>query len=486
MKEGVIEQIDTPLIVAFLDDLEHQRGVSVRSRNLRLTAIHSFFRYAAFDRIGRSDKLQPADDSRVDAEGRLVDGTGGNPRGRYSVHFHRSGVHHDGQPARVIGAAVTDSPGWGFVNHSSYVEFVDNVAYDVAGSAFVTEAGDEIGAFHRNIAIHAEGSAEDVNARVALQDFGHQGDGFWFQGGGVAVTDNVAVGQSGSGFFYYTQGLLESGERTLFRADNLVDRSLAAGAEFVDVGSVPLVNFSNNTVYTSSVGARVRYNLRGASHDAESYVRDLTAWNNEEGLHLHYSSNLVIDRALILREGPLYDATGIRGNAVTEDVRFESIRVIGYKEGIEIPRRGQHVINGGFFNNQNNIIVTTPLEEHRSLLITGDVTFGELSPKFLGSATQKDVLMWADFRPFNGRVDHVFFPHQVTLDYGPYSNQRLYYPAQVADSIPFPSAEPGVPIVYVGKTNAKLFTQFGLIVGGGYAPNNALSIDEIVGFIARS
>jgi site-specific recombinase XerD len=44
-----IEQINTPLIMAFLDDLEHQRGVSVRSRNLRLTAIHSFFRYTAFE-----------------------------------------------------------------------------------------------------------------------------------------------------------------------------------------------------------------------------------------------------------------------------------------------------------------------------------------------------------------------------------------------------------------------------------------------------
>ena len=38
------EEIDAPLIVAFLDDLEKHRGVSVRSRNLRLTAIHSFFR----------------------------------------------------------------------------------------------------------------------------------------------------------------------------------------------------------------------------------------------------------------------------------------------------------------------------------------------------------------------------------------------------------------------------------------------------------
>jgi site-specific recombinase XerD len=41
--------IDTPLIVAFLNHLENHRGLSARSRNLRLTAIHSFFRYAAFE-----------------------------------------------------------------------------------------------------------------------------------------------------------------------------------------------------------------------------------------------------------------------------------------------------------------------------------------------------------------------------------------------------------------------------------------------------
>ena len=43
------EQIDAALITAFLDDLETSRNVSVRTRNLRLTAIHSFFRFAAFE-----------------------------------------------------------------------------------------------------------------------------------------------------------------------------------------------------------------------------------------------------------------------------------------------------------------------------------------------------------------------------------------------------------------------------------------------------
>jgi site-specific recombinase XerD len=52
------EEIDVPLIVAFLDDLEKRQGVSIRSRNLRLTAIHSFFRYAAFEAPAHSAQIQ--------------------------------------------------------------------------------------------------------------------------------------------------------------------------------------------------------------------------------------------------------------------------------------------------------------------------------------------------------------------------------------------------------------------------------------------
>ena len=43
------QEIDTPLIMAFLDHLETHQGVSTRSRNLRLTAIRSFFRFATFE-----------------------------------------------------------------------------------------------------------------------------------------------------------------------------------------------------------------------------------------------------------------------------------------------------------------------------------------------------------------------------------------------------------------------------------------------------
>lgn len=44
-----LDDIDAPLVAAFLDDLEAARGVTARTRNLRLTAVHSFFRYASYE-----------------------------------------------------------------------------------------------------------------------------------------------------------------------------------------------------------------------------------------------------------------------------------------------------------------------------------------------------------------------------------------------------------------------------------------------------
>ena len=52
-----VEEVDAPLIVTFLEDLE-RHGLSIRSRNLRLTAFHSFFRYAAFELPTHAAQIQ--------------------------------------------------------------------------------------------------------------------------------------------------------------------------------------------------------------------------------------------------------------------------------------------------------------------------------------------------------------------------------------------------------------------------------------------
>ncbi len=42
-----LEDLDAPLISAFLDHLEQRRGNSIRTRNARLAAVHSLFRFVA-------------------------------------------------------------------------------------------------------------------------------------------------------------------------------------------------------------------------------------------------------------------------------------------------------------------------------------------------------------------------------------------------------------------------------------------------------
>ena len=54
----IVEEIDAPLISDFLKDLEEKRGISARTRNLRLTAIRSFFRYIAYELPDCSDLIQ--------------------------------------------------------------------------------------------------------------------------------------------------------------------------------------------------------------------------------------------------------------------------------------------------------------------------------------------------------------------------------------------------------------------------------------------
>ncbi len=53
-----LEDLDAPLVCAFLDYLEKERGNTTRTRNARLAAIRSFFRYAAMREPAASGLIQ--------------------------------------------------------------------------------------------------------------------------------------------------------------------------------------------------------------------------------------------------------------------------------------------------------------------------------------------------------------------------------------------------------------------------------------------
>jgi integrase/recombinase XerD len=53
-----IQDLNAPLIGEFLDHLETERGNSVRTRNARLAAVHSLFRYAALHHPEHAASIQ--------------------------------------------------------------------------------------------------------------------------------------------------------------------------------------------------------------------------------------------------------------------------------------------------------------------------------------------------------------------------------------------------------------------------------------------
>lgn len=448
----------------------HQRDVTVS--------------YAAVQDLGRTDKQVLADNPIIDASGNVQPGTGTNPRGRYALHFHRNGVINDGNPATVHGSVVSGSPGWGFVNHSSFVEFTDNVAYDAVGSAFVTEAGDEIGSFIGNLAVRGTGSGDTLSSRNLDQDFAHQGDGFWFQGAGVHVEDNVATGQAGHGFIFFTLGLLEPGLGVRqFLSSNLADPSIAGGAPTISVHDVPIQEFRNNSVYASEIGVGVLFSLLSADHGQGSVIEDITAWNNRTGIDLPYTANMLVRDVTVIHYDPLIGETGIDSNDVTGSVTYENANVDGYLIGLRAPARGTNIIDGGTFRNVVNVLVDTATDV-RNLTITGAIDFqGWVSPQF-----GFDVWMIPNLSLTQNTTDlqHVFLSDMVLLDYGSYSNQQVFFQEQTAEFVPFPQDEPGVLNEWIGLTGQELFNQFGLRLGDAWVPSDAVTNNRIVGLIAQS
>lgn len=465
--------------------------------------------YAAFEDLGRTNKLEILDPAYFDEDGEFVEGTGLNETGRYSVHFHRTGIDASTAPATVTGSVVAGNPGWGFVNHSSYVEFTDNVAYDVTGAAFNTEAGDEIGSFVGNLAIKMHGSREEPQSRQIHGDFGHAGDGFWLQGPGVWVEDNIVSGATGSGLILYAEALFQDGLGiTTFPTVNLPDPSAAEGAANVPVTLAPLARFSGNTAYGSALGAQIYYHRtfiviedeqvpQASLEFAPSVMEDMQLWGNANGMRINYTVDTTFRNIEIIGPADGLGDTGFdalnfynRGTHLYENMRIE-----GYEVGFAVPRSGVVTVDGGRFDNLVDFMITEPRQLGRRLLFTGDIAFGDLAEGVVNGDTIERVYfeMAADQRPAaDSANEHYFLDDQVLLDFGPYDGQQLYFFEQEADHVLFaempeqltpddPGPEVGEEII--GLTNAEIRELLGLTVGGAIAPDDAVEVERVVGLL---
>jgi hypothetical protein len=319
------------------------RNVVVMSQNVDVNARrgHVMFMHsqnvqihnAGFYGLGRTDKRNPVNDPVFDEDCDLVDNTGLNRRGRYAVHFHRTGVNGAKTPAVIDGSVVVDSPGWGFVNHDSFVHMADNVGFDVVGAAFVTEVGNEIGSFRRNLAIHSTGSGDGLESREDIFDFGHQGHGFWFQGPGVEVEGNIAANQKNAAFIFFT----ESSE-ALFDAANMTDPTLAAGRAQVPVGSVPLRLVRDNLAFASGSGLETWFHLTNMT-SGQSYIENFTAWNTHRAMFMPYTGQTTVVSPLLIGNRSHPYGTAIGRNDVTNNITYTDVHLAGWEVGIDAPMR---------------------------------------------------------------------------------------------------------------------------------------------------
>ncbi|UII79887.1 T9SS type A sorting domain-containing protein [Flagellimonas sp. CMM7] len=292
--------------------------------------------------MGRTDKTQPVNDFQAFIIGDMNQinrnflpgdpgspeleagenqwGSNTNPRGRYSVHFHRSLENESPQTegdaiprAQVQGVTVFNDPGWGYVSHSSSVDFIENASYGVVGGAFNTEAGDELGSFVRNIALRTVNPTDpfgnpsageaDLNLREGGMDFAFQGDAYWFHSHGVTIRDNVAAGVSGHSYVFWPEGLIEIGkgqrrgqvnwhlssaQRALVgTASSHPDPELNGIPWQFDCWLIPAKPFQNNTAYSTSKGVSLFYAHSRFLNNLEPANPQLPA--GTQGLYNHVS-----------------------------------------------------------------------------------------------------------------------------------------------------------------------------------------------------
>ncbi len=439
--------------------------------------------YAGFYGLGRTDKREELNDVYYEIDEEMVgndnnapihftveQGEATNIRGRYAIHFHRGGTNPMAGSAIVNGSVVVDSPGWGFVNHSSNINFIDNVSYDVQGAGFYTEAGDEVGSMIGNIAIRTVNDAFVLDDLGAIDpdlgldrgDFGNDGDGFWLSGNRVSVIDNVSSGASAHGFIFWTDGLIEPDTgRAAVKVDEIENGHLITNRDTIPVWWAPLAEVRNNESSNATVGFRSRY-IHSANYmgdpssewhatPPQAYIdtlkpvfEDTTVWGSRDGMLINYNERLSVRNARLIGIGAPFQhnlgqtaALGIGldyNNVESFGPGFiENVTIEGYEVGFLAPRQSYWTISDLHLSNVTDILIHEALREPRTMPMT-DITFGSLDGTAVaGQESQRQhIVMDAEFDFPDPDPNFIVWPDTVTLD-----GREIFFNQQEPGYIPY-------------------------------------------------
>ncbi|MEO7199518.1 MAG: G8 domain-containing protein, partial [Dokdonella sp.] len=341
-------------------------------------------RYAEFNQLGRTDKSVPSFDP--DQVMTITPTT--NLRGRYPLHLHMTGIDTPDRPSMLIGNAVFNSPGWGYVHHASNAVIHNNASFDTHGAGFVAETGDEIGSWTDNIAIRAKGNSAfnpKNGVDVANYDIGRTGAGFWFQGRMVRNVGNVAASVN-HGYVYLHRGTrMRDFPASAFSMADALPR-----ARLVDPDKPPILNFHGNEALASTVGLYVVKANPNQEHDIHTHISDFLAWEIVGGMAMEYTSHYLLEDIDIVGKTsePFSDAAfGIEFFTNASDMVVNRARIARVPVGVRLDK--------GF---------TDPLPVARKQYVTIDVGFENVAQPYEDFDPAVDrILTSADLVP--GRFD---------------------------------------------------------------------------------
>lgn len=358
----------------------HQRGHVMFMHNDDVDV-----RYAEFHELGRTDKsrfaFKAADFDEIAPDS--------NVQGRYSFHFHQTGVEDLANPAIAIGNAVFGSPGWGYVHHDSNAILHSNASYDTFGAGFVAETGNETGAWTDNIAIYAKGISwttpkNGAEANFAAFDLGRTGDGFWFQGRMVDSVGNIAASVN-TGFVYFHRSPSEGGhisfDAAVFDFPEALHHSQSVGP-----ARPPILAFRDNEAFAARAGLQVTKANPNQGHDVHSVLENFTAWSVLEGADFQYTSHYVILNFDLIGKDPTPFSRADRGiffATNTSEMTVVDARIDGFKTGMQDnnsftfsfdpANAGIHIIGAQISNAQIEYSGVTPTADPRIASAEGGV-----------------------------------------------------------------------------------------------------------------
>lgn len=314
-----------------------------------------------FFEMGRTDKSKRAFDAAA-----ITTTPTSNVKGRYPLHLHQSGFTADNQAPIVRGAAIWGSPGWGVGHHAGNAFLFQNNTWNTFGAGFVSESGNETGAWVENAAIKAIGVDHIVKdgADVQAFDLARTGDGFWLQSRSVRLHKNLAVGMTGGmGYVFFHRNNDLRSQQPLTPAFVRNSLCMPGTMRFKNqaIDKPQIAQFTDNEAIASEVGFHIVKPSPIEPHDVRSMIDNFSAWEVVKGVDLTYTSRYTVKDSLLIGSAQ-YGITGVVFGMNTYDLALVRSKIANFDIGVNLLKattrifgpNNRYTVAGVTFSNVKN------------------------------------------------------------------------------------------------------------------------------------